>query len=130
MAPRVPIVAERSRSEARQVARELARTLVTTFLGIPDNRSLRLDEETSAFLNMELRTAAAFLARHDGQLAQRIQDHADALAVRVDAWGQDSTLSSDDGATRRYDEMYEGINGLHELIINWLEDVNAHPKQG
>jgi hypothetical protein len=114
--------------EGRQVARELARTLVTTFIAIPDNRSLREDIETAAIINMELRTAAALLARHDAKLGQKIQDHADALATRVNSWKQDSTLHSNAAAPRRYDEMQEDIEGLHELVINWLGDVIAQPK--
>ncbi|WP_133062566.1 hypothetical protein, partial [Mycolicibacterium peregrinum] len=93
--------------EARQVARELVRTLQTTFIGIPDQRSPRDDIETAAVLNLELRTAAAMLARHNQPLAQRIQDRADGLAEKAKRWRPDTAAAADTAAVGRYNEMYE-----------------------
>jgi hypothetical protein len=78
---------------------------------------------------MELRTAAALLARHDIDIAQKVQDHADALAWRVNSWEQNLTLHPDAAAPQRYDQMREGIEDLHELLINWLGNVTARPRR-
>ena len=81
-------------------------------------------------LNLELRTAAAMLARHNQPLAQRIQDRADGLAENAKRWRPDTAAAADTAAVGRYNEMYESVESLHELVINWLGDVQATDRQG
>jgi aspartyl/asparaginyl beta-hydroxylase (cupin superfamily) len=111
--------------EARQVALDLVRTLGTLFIGIPDQRPFRNDYETATGLILQLRAAAALLARHRKPLAQQIQDQADALKRKTDIWSENLALQADTAAPHRYNDMVEDVPGLHELVINWLGDVRA-----
>ena len=106
-------------NEGRQIAVDLVRTLEHSFIGIPDRRSLREDFETAGLLNLKLRSAAAMLARHNFALAQEIQNQADCLATKATRW------TADGAPIARYNEMYESVEDLHELTINWLGDVVA-----
>jgi len=113
-----------SELEARNRTIEAIEVGIRTFIGIPDSRPWRQDFEDAVILIFRLELAASLLAKHDVDMAQKIQDTADKLKEVSNSWRIDTGLQREADATKRYNQAWGTISPLLERMVNWVGNVN------
>ncbi|WP_067504179.1 hypothetical protein [Actinoplanes sp. TFC3] len=106
--------------QARDKVVDALESGMRTFVGVPDERSLRADIEDVAVLDLRFRIAAAVVAAQDRQFSTELDRVATRLHELTERWSQDAALGTKEAALDRYNEVWQIFASCQDAMITWL----------